>query len=397
MPDLLKPKRNLYMFMHARFYMVPVLALMVFVRACTSPALSRPSVLLSPTPSSTGTAVPSQTRAQPTLAVTTQILSGHTDRVTLLAWSPDGTRLASASSSQSDLTIRLWDPQGLLLATLQGHTGPILSLAWSPSGATLASGSADQTVRFWRRDGTLLRTLEVGRGNIWAVAWAPDGSLFATGSIVQFLNPTVQVCKADGTAVWTAGTHYSGGKFYNLLWSPDGELLLGGATDYGLWNRGGTELVSVSGCEHCTPQWGAAWAPDSSEFALGDENGTLQLYDRAGKLLQGYQSSFDVNAIAWSPDGQLLAAGRDLWTSSGHHLAGANGRVNSVAWSPDGQYVAIAADMLISLIRSDGAHVAVLRGHTDQVNRVAWSPTGLTLASASDDHTIRLWHIASKP
>lgn len=385
------------MFMRARYYMVPALALIVVVGACTLPALSRPPVLLSPPPSSTNAAVPTQIKVQPTLAVTTQILSGHIDRVTLLAWSPDGTRLASASSGQPDRTIRVWNPQGLLLATLQGHTGSILSLAWSPNGDTLASGSADQTVRFWRRDGTVLRTLQVGRGSVWAIAWSPDGSLFATGSIVEYLNPTVQVWKADGSAVWTVGTHYSGGKFYNLLWSPDGVLLLGGATDYALWTRDGMEVASVPGCEHCTPQWGAAWAPDSSKFALGNENGTLQLYDRAGKPLQGYQSSFDVNAIAWSPDGKLLAAGRDLWTSSGHHLAGANGGVNSVAWSPDGQYVAIAADMLISLIRSDGTHVAVLRGHTGQVNRVVWSPTGLTLASASDDHTVRLWHIAPKP
>ncbi len=336
--------------------------------------------------------------AQPTRGVTSQVLTGPTDRVALLAWAPDGSRLASASGlAGSDLDVRLWDASGASVASLVGHTQHVLSLAWSPDGSTLVSGAADETIRFWSRDGKLIRTQEVRHGNVWAVAWSPDGSLVATGSIIGTLNPMVEVWKADGTLLWQAQTQFSGGKFYNLLWSPDGALLLGGATDYLLWTRDGKQVAAFPGCAQCAPKWGAAWSPDGSTLAIGDENGTLALYDRTGMALNAFQSTFDVNSIAWSPDGKLIAGGPDLRTSTGRRLANVPGAVSSVAWSPDGHYLAVAADKLITLLRPDGTRAEVLSGHTDIVNWVAWSPRGLLLASASDDHTVRLWTLPSAP
>jgi WD40 repeat protein len=67
--------------------------------------------------------------------------------VLAVAWSPDGRRLASASSDQ---TVRLWDAAtGQPLATLTGHTSYVLAVAWSPDGRRLASASSDMTVRLW--------------------------------------------------------------------------------------------------------------------------------------------------------------------------------------------------------------------------------------------------------
>jgi WD40 repeat protein len=351
---------------------------------------------LTPAPTAILTATPGEPVVLPTLVVTSIVLQGHIGGVSQLAWSPDGSLLASAAGG-TDLGIRLWSANGQWLRTLKGHQGPVLSLAWSPDGKLLASGSADQTVRLWSPDGKLVRTIKVDQGNVWAVAWSPDGTLLATGSIVSFINPTVQLWSPAGSLVMSMNTKYSGGKFYNLAWSPDGQRLLGGATDYELWTRDGTEVGYLAGCEHCTPSWGAAWSPDSSTFAIGDESGNLQLYDRDGHPLVARQSGFDINAIAWSPDGTLLAAGRDLWTSDGRRLTAVSGRVSSLSWSADGNYLAVAADKLITLVGTDGRHLAVLGEHTDMVNRVAWSPAGLILASASDDKTIRLWRLPFAP
>jgi WD40 repeat protein len=81
------------------------------------------------------------------------------------------------------LTVRLWRTMdGTLLRMLEGHTAAVHSVAFSPDGTTLASGGQDATVRLWRVvDGSLLATLEGHVGAVWDVAFSPTGIL-ASGS-----------------------------------------------------------------------------------------------------------------------------------------------------------------------------------------------------------------------
>ena len=74
------------------------------------------------------------------------MLLGHSGPVNDVAWSPDGTRLATASH---DHTIRVWSSSGSVLHQLVGHTDRVHAVAWSPDGERLASGSSDGTVRLW--------------------------------------------------------------------------------------------------------------------------------------------------------------------------------------------------------------------------------------------------------
>ncbi|MEE2629160.1 MAG: hypothetical protein VX670_11925, partial [Candidatus Latescibacterota bacterium] len=110
-----------------------------------------------------------------------QTLSGHSNILWEVAYSPDGTTLASASH---DGSIKLWDAaNGQELQTLSGHNGPISSVAYSPDGMTLASASFDGTIKLWQvGSGQELRTLSGHSDMVFSVAYSPDGMTLASAS-----------------------------------------------------------------------------------------------------------------------------------------------------------------------------------------------------------------------
>jgi WD40 repeat protein/transcriptional regulator with XRE-family HTH domain len=104
-------------------------------------------------------------------------LTGHTDMIGQIVFSPDGTRLATASR---DGSARIWDAiSGEALATLLGHDGTVFSVAFSPDGKTIATASADKTAELWDAlTGKELLTLHAPDG-LTSVAFSPDGSQLA--------------------------------------------------------------------------------------------------------------------------------------------------------------------------------------------------------------------------
>jgi len=78
------------------------------------------------------------------------VLAGHTSRITAIAVSPDGLRVAASDNFGA---IKLWDlPTHREVATLHGHRGRVLSMTFSPDGNWLLSAAADWTVRMWQGD-----------------------------------------------------------------------------------------------------------------------------------------------------------------------------------------------------------------------------------------------------
>lgn len=94
-----------------------------------------------------------------TLTAPELVLEGHGRSVEAVSFSPDGLRIATASS---DATARVWDSAtGRPILVINGHSGTVFSVSFSPDGRRVATASHDKTARVWGLDGTPLLTLQV--------------------------------------------------------------------------------------------------------------------------------------------------------------------------------------------------------------------------------------------
>lgn len=149
-----------------------------------------------------------------------------------------------------------------------------------------------------------------------------------------------------------------------------------------------------------------AFSPDGQVLAAGTKEGKIRLWrltdGQLQEIITGHIDS--VWSIAFSPDGQTLASGSldqkvrlwDVHTGQPHHiLQGHTGAVRSVAFSPDGRALASGSDDYTVRLWDvqTGQQRHVLQEHTGPATSVTFSPDGRILASGSDDCVIRWWDV----
>jgi WD40 repeat protein/tRNA A-37 threonylcarbamoyl transferase component Bud32 len=332
-------------------------------------------------------------------------LRGHTNWVNSVAYSPDGTRLASASM---DGTINIWDARtGAELLTLRGHTPqPATSVSYSPDGTRLASASVDTSqlgklgeVKVWdANSGTELLSLRDAGG---CVSYSPDGRRLASAAN----DDTIKVRDArSGAELLCLRGHTA--PVLSVCYSPDGSRLASASEDktVKIWDaKSGAKLAWLR--DHTDKVTAVCYSPDGSRLASASHDGTVKVWDaRTGAavaILRGHAWPI-LSAVRYSPDGTRLASAS--WggtvkvydSRSGLEVAtlrGPGGAVTSLSFSPDGTRLASAsADRTIQLWDGrSGAEVGTRGGHTGPVTSVCYSPDGLRLASASHDKTIMVW------
>ena len=324
-------------------------------------------------------------------------LTGHSNVVRSVAFSPDGKMIASGSA---DNTIKIWNLEGRELRTMTGHSNWVDSVAFSPDGKTIASGSDDKTIKLWNLEGKELCTLTGHSSGVSSIAFSPDGKTIASSSS----DKTLKLWNLEGKELCTLTGHSQ--LVVSVTFSPDGKTIASGSYDnqIKLWNLEGKELRTLTG--HSNFVSSVAFSPDGKTIASGSYDNQIKLWNLEGKELRTLtgHSNF-VSSVAFSPDGKTIASSSSdrtikLWNLEGKELRTLTGHsnfVSSVAFSPDGKTITSGSyDNQIKIWNLEGKELRTLTGHSNGVRSVAFLPDGKTIASCSDDNTIKIWNLEGK-
>jgi WD40 repeat protein len=334
-------------------------------------------------------------------------LSGHRNFVESVAFSPNGTTVASGSR---DDTIRLWNvaTHKQLGAPLNAHA-QVVQVAFSPDGRTLASAGEDQTIRFWDLVTHSERGAPItGGGIVHSIAFSPDGTTLASGGedrTIRFWD-VVTGRQLQSPLVGHAGAVLS------VTYNPNGKTLASASSDktVRLWDLASRQQLGTL-VGHTDAVYSVAFSPNGRTLASGSRDKTIRLWNVAtlsqlGPPLIGHTGP--VRSVAFAPDSKTLASAGDdqtirLWNLAsdqqvGLPLTGHTGPVFSVAISPDGTaLVSGGRDATVRLwdVASPRQLGPPFIDGADAVNAVAFGPGRDLLVSGSSDGTVRLWDLAS--
>ncbi len=360
-----------------------------------------------------------------------------------LAYSPDGTILAIASS----IGTWLYDSNsGNELALLTKDGEGVNSIGFSHDGKTLAAACGNKLVRLWNVETRKpMHTFMGHRRDIIGVNFSPDGTTLVCWSDygLRIWDVEKRVYKEDWNMnlerqsditfhkdrISVVNGNYKTIRFWDLgtetkkeiddthkesircvSFSPDGTMIASGSRDktVRLWNAA-TETLHKALKGHKKPILSLTFSRDGRHIASTSEDKTIRVWHVAtGRRKHTFKTnSKDLHRISFSPNGETLASASLVdgiihqWDlNTGKHkntIVGHGGGFASknIMFSKDkiiattiyGKNNIILYDLITQEVQT------ILTGHKKQVKSLSFSPDGKTLASGGLDKTIRIWTV----
>jgi WD40 repeat protein len=339
-------------------------------------------------------------------------LTDHTGWIRQLAFSPDGSLLATVGNE--DQTLRIWEIEtGNCRHILTGHQGSVLSCAFHPSQPVIVSGSGDQTLKFWdTTTGDCLQTWTGQNHHIWSIAFNPDGQILATGDG----GGTIKLWHLGTGKCYGALTGHIG-LIYSLSMSLNGQMMASSASDatVRVWDLQTGQCQRVLQ-EHTNDVFDVAFSPNGKTLVSGSFDHTVKFWDtqqwHCRRTWRGYSNGFcsaaelsEERLLTGSSDGYIrfwdFKTGRCARQIRAHQ-----GFAWSVAVSPTERWLATGGeDAAIKLWNLETSQCCkVLKGHLSAVRAIAFSSQGVSadpgelaglLASGSSDGTVKLWDLST--
>ena len=326
------------------------------------------------------------------------------------SYSPDGEKIAYETLENDDLCLNIWDIERNKQITKihTGHDGSILSLSFSPNGKKIVSASNDGTCKIWNVE-TGMQIGETIDEFTNCVCFSPDGN--------NIISVYGSICIYDSETGLQIGTPIEGGGYY-AAFSPDGKRFVTAVLDtIKIWDVETMKPIGKPSLGHKDYIQFVTFSPDGKTILSASADNTIRIWDaetglQIGQPLIGHLDI--VNFASFSSDGKKIVSASDdrtvrIWDVEQRQthpksLPQYYGKFRDGCISPDGKKIVTASgssyyglkDAVDATVKIWDAETGLqigksLVGHTGIVNSVSFSPDGKKIVSASVDGTIRIW------